>query len=93
MCVCVCVRVRVCGRVLVRACACVLVCCVCVCTSVRHVISLMWLLQVQAMKRHGKELEDRWDRIAAEVPGKSKAQCLKRFKALRSTFRAQQAAA
>lgn len=47
--------------------------------------------QVKALKQHGKELEDRWERVAADVPCKTKGQCMKRFKALRSTFRAQQA--
>ncbi|KAK9787621.1 hypothetical protein WJX73_010169 [Symbiochloris irregularis] len=48
------------------------------------------LALVQALKKHGKDLEDRWDRVAKDVPGKSKGQCMKRFKALRSTFRQQQ---
>ena len=30
----------------------------------------------------------RWERVAELVPGKSKAQCFKRFKELRDAFRA-----
>eukprot|EP00878_Enallax_costatus_P036658 GHUV01041191.1.p2 GENE.GHUV01041191.1~~GHUV01041191.1.p2 ORF type:complete len:149 (+),score=93.53 GHUV01041191.1:144-590(+) len=46
------------------------------------------LALVQALKQFGKELPDRWDRIATVVPGKSKAACFKRFKELREVFRA-----
>jgi DnaJ family protein C protein 2 len=42
----------------------------------------------QALKQFGKELPDRWERIAAVVPGKGKAACFKRFKELRDVFRA-----
>jgi len=37
---------------------------------------------VKAMKTFGKELADRWDRVAEAVPGKSKVDCMKRFKEL-----------
>jgi hypothetical protein len=46
------------------------------------------LALVQALKQFGKELPDRWERIATTVTGKSKGQCLKRFKELKSVFRA-----
>lgn len=46
------------------------------------------LALVAAMKIHGKELPDRWERIARTVNGKTKAQCFKRFKELRENFRA-----
>jgi DnaJ family protein C protein 2 len=46
------------------------------------------LALVQALKQFGKELPDRWERIAAIVPGKGKAACFKRFKELRDVFRA-----
>jgi len=42
---------------------------------------------VKAMKQFGKELEDRWERVSAVVPGKTKLQCFKRFKELRELFR------
>jgi DnaJ family protein C protein 2 len=45
------------------------------------------LALVQALKQCGKELPDRWERISALVPGKTKAQCFKRFKELREVFR------
>ena len=48
--------------------------------------------QVQALKKHGKELEDRWERVAREVPGKSHRQCSKRFKELRTSFKARKSA-
>ena len=38
--------------------------------------------------RCGKELPDRWEQVSALVPGKSKAQCFKRFKEMREAFRA-----
>ena len=40
------------------------------------------------MKKFGKETENRWERVAAEVPDKSHRQCLKRFKELRTSFKA-----
>ncbi|GAX73642.1 hypothetical protein CEUSTIGMA_g1093.t1 [Chlamydomonas eustigma] len=43
---------------------------------------------VEALKKCGKELSDRWDRVADLVPGKTKAQCFKRFKEMREAFRA-----
>lgn len=49
------------------------------------------LALVQAMKQFGKELSDRWERIAAVVPGKSKAACFKRFKELKEVFKAKKA--
>ena len=47
---------------------------------------------VKAMKQFGKELSDRWDRVAEVVPGKNKAQCFKRFKELREHFRSKKGA-
>ncbi len=49
------------------------------------------LALVQALKQFGKELPDRWERIAAVVPGKSKAACFKRFKELKEVFKAKKA--
>jgi DnaJ family protein C protein 2 len=46
------------------------------------------LALVQGLKQFGKELEDRWDRIAGVVPGKTKAMCQRRFKELREAFKA-----
>lgn len=46
------------------------------------------LALVQALKQFGKELPDRWERISAVVPGKSKAACFKRFKELKEVFKA-----
>jgi Myb-like DNA-binding domain len=45
------------------------------------------LALVRAMKQYGKEVEDRWEKISTVVPGKTKAQCFRRFKELRDTFR------
>lgn len=35
----------------------------------------------------GKDVEDRWEAIAALVPGKTKAQCFRRFKELKESFK------
>ena len=35
----------------------------------------------------------RWDRVSEVVPGKSKAQCFKRFKEMREAFRAKKGGA
>lgn len=46
------------------------------------------------MLQVGKDVEgDRWEQIAALVPGKTKAQCFKHFKALRENFKSKKAAA
>ncbi|GLI61035.1 hypothetical protein VaNZ11_003299 [Volvox africanus] len=46
------------------------------------------LALVAALKQCPKELgTERWDAVAALVPGKTKAQCFKRFKELREAFR------
>ncbi|XP_024401147.1 uncharacterized protein [Physcomitrium patens] len=42
---------------------------------------------VNAIKAFPKDTVNRWDRIATSVPGKSKAQCLKKFAGLRDSFR------
>lgn len=42
---------------------------------------------VKALKEIGRDVEDRWDRIAEVVPGKSKSECFKKFKELRETFK------
>ena len=46
------------------------------------------LALVQGLKQFGKEVPDRWDRIAALVEGKTKAACMKRFKELKEAFKA-----
>eukprot|EP00898_Chlorokybus_atmophyticus_P003627 jgi/Chlat1/4265/Chrsp29S04369 len=46
------------------------------------------LALVKAIKAFPKETPQRWDRIAQAVPGKTKAQCFKRFSDLREGFRA-----
>eukprot|EP01024_Parvocaulis_polyphysoides_P048263 TRINITY_DN458_c0_g1_i1.p1 TRINITY_DN458_c0_g1~~TRINITY_DN458_c0_g1_i1.p1 ORF type:complete len:669 (-),score=172.32 TRINITY_DN458_c0_g1_i1:221-2197(-) len=42
---------------------------------------------VQALKSVGKDEEDRWTKIAGLVPGKSKVDCMKKFKEMRDSFR------
>lgn len=42
---------------------------------------------VKAIKAFPKDTANRWDRIATAVPGKNKAQCFKKFAALRENFR------
>lgn len=49
------------------------------------------LALVQGLKQFGKELTDRWERIATVVEGKSKAQCFRRYKELREAFKANKA--
>lgn len=42
---------------------------------------------VQALKAVPKEDDDRWGKVAILVEGKSKAECAKRFKELKATFK------
>ncbi|CAK9271303.1 unnamed protein product [Sphagnum jensenii] len=42
---------------------------------------------VKAIKAFPKDTDKRWDRIASAVPGKTKAQCFKKFAELRENFR------
>jgi len=51
------------------------------------------LALVRALKTHGKDLADRWDRVAGEVEGKTRAECVRRFKALKEGLKAKKAAA
>lgn len=44
--------------------------------------------QVKALKQLGKEVPGRWDRIAKAVPGQSRAACMRKFKELRQSVRA-----
>ncbi|PRW60561.1 dnaJ-like protein subfamily C member 2-like [Chlorella sorokiniana] len=46
------------------------------------------LALVKALKQVGKDAEDRWGQVAALVPGKTKAQCFKRFKELKEAHKA-----
>ncbi|CAI5531768.1 unnamed protein product [Closterium sp. Naga37s-1] len=48
---------------------------------------------VKALKAFPKDTDKRWDRIAAAVPGKSKAQCFKKFSELRQSFRTKKSGA
>lgn len=48
---------------------------------------------MQALKRVGKEVPERWDRIAEAVPGKSRPACMKRYKEIQAAFRAKKEAA
>ncbi|CAI5457825.1 unnamed protein product [Closterium sp. Yama58-4] len=48
---------------------------------------------VKALKAFPKDTDKRWDRIAAAVPGKSKAQCFKKFSELRQNFRTKKSGA
>lgn len=43
---------------------------------------------VRAVKTFGKDVQDRWERIAEAVPGKSRAQCMKKFTELRESVKA-----
>ncbi|KAJ7539774.1 hypothetical protein O6H91_11G108100 [Diphasiastrum complanatum] len=45
------------------------------------------LVLVKAIKAFPKDTAQRWERIAAAVPGKTKAQCFKKFAGLRESFR------
>ncbi|KAG0583647.1 hypothetical protein KC19_3G151700 [Ceratodon purpureus] len=42
---------------------------------------------VSALKTFPKDTPKRWDKVAEAVPGRSKAQCFKRFSELRDSFR------
>ncbi|KAL4443910.1 hypothetical protein ABPG75_011647 [Micractinium tetrahymenae] len=46
------------------------------------------LALVKALKTVGKDAEDRWGQVAALVPGKTKAQCFRRFKELKESHKA-----
>jgi DnaJ family protein C protein 2 len=46
------------------------------------------LALVKALKIVSKDVEDRWLHVAELVPGKSKAECFKRFKALKEAHKA-----
>ena len=39
----------------------------------------------------GKDVEDRWGGVAELVPGKTKAQCFKRFKEMKDAHKAKKA--
>ena len=45
------------------------------------------LALVKALKAIPKDQTDRWEAVAALVEGKSKAQCMKRFKEMKQSFR------
>jgi len=47
---------------------------------------------VTAMKTFGKDVAERWDKIALAVPGKSKGECFARFKELQEAHKAKRAA-
>jgi DnaJ family protein C protein 2 len=49
------------------------------------------LALVRALKAHGKDAADRWDLVAGEVAGKTKAECVRRFKALKEGLKAKKA--
>ncbi|KAL4449534.1 hypothetical protein ABPG77_007178 [Micractinium sp. CCAP 211/92] len=51
------------------------------------------LALVKALKTVGKDAEDRWGQVAALVPGKTKAQCFRRFKELKESHKAAKAKA
>jgi DnaJ family protein C protein 2 len=46
------------------------------------------LALIKALKVIGKDVEDRWRHVAELVPGKSKAECFRRFKALKDAHKA-----
>ena len=46
---------------------------------------------VKALKAFPKETPARWERIMQAVPGKTKAQCFKKFQTMRESFRAKKA--
>ena len=48
---------------------------------------------LNALKAFPKDVSMRWEKIAAAVPGKSKAACMKRFSELKKDFRNSKAAA
>ena len=41
----------------------------------------------QALKKFGKDDKERWENVSQDVPGKNKAECMRRFKELRESFR------
>jgi len=62
-------------------------------TPLTTVTSGLWteaqeLALVQALKTVPKDASDRWDQVAAAVEGRSKVECMKRFKELKASFKA-----
>eukprot|EP00884_Botryococcus_braunii_P015011 jgi/Botrbrau1/23510/Bobra.106_1s0061.1 len=49
------------------------------------------LALVQALKKVAKDDAERWDKIAALVPNRSKLECMKRFKEIRTSFKSKKA--
>ena len=46
------------------------------------------VMLVRAVKKVAKDATERWEKISALVPGRTKAQCMRRFKELKEGFKA-----
>jgi DnaJ homolog subfamily C member 2 len=50
------------------------------------------LALVQALKAFPKDASQRWERVAAAVPGKTVVQCKKKIQSMRESFRGKKSA-
>ena len=63
----------------------------CACWRRREWSEEQELALVKALKVVSKAVEDRWGGVAELVPGKTKAQCFKRFKEMKDAHKAKKA--